>query len=112
VYGNEIGSGFHPDHAKNGHGHGRHVSTQEGQWSNMTQKTAVIFGMMLLVGGRKAGRLRHKEQAQQQQHGEVSPRSTALNCHSAYSIYPPDEGAVCGLALRYDGNSAPCLFPA
>ena len=51
----------------------------------MAQQTAVVFGVVLLIGGREASRLCQKEQAQQRHHGEVFPRPS---CHFCYSIYP------------------------
>jgi len=64
VAGNEIGSGFHPDHAEDRGCHGRNAGVQEGQRPQVAQKTTMALRMVLFVGRFEGGGLRHQNEAQ------------------------------------------------
>ena len=81
--GDEIGSGFHPDHAENRHRESRYAGIQEGQRADVAEQTAMVFRVMLLVGRRKAGRLGHQDEAQQQPYRPARP-SLPLKRHFHY----------------------------
>jgi hypothetical protein len=66
----------------------------------------MVLRTMLFVERCKGGRLRHQDQAQQQQYIHVSPLCAPTNCHLEYSITLNGGALSPRFALYYDAPAA------